>query len=76
MKASALEDLLINTLVRKAGGTRRQWRIALGPVRLLDKATHPHCNWSVTPSGSAAEVSTIERLLDDVRLSHPFVTGG
>ena len=76
MKASALEDLLINTLVRKTGGTRRQWRIALGPIRLHDRATHPHCNWSVTPSGSIGEVSAIERLLDDVRLSHPFVTRG
>jgi len=75
MTASELQDLLITTLVRKAGGTRRQWRIAIGPVRLLDAATHPHCNWSVAPSGSNAEISAIERLLDDVRLTHPIVTG-
>jgi hypothetical protein len=76
MKASELQDLLLSTLVRTAGGTRRQWRIALGPVRVLDRATHPHCNWSVSPSGSVAEIAVIERLLDDVRLSHPFVMSG
>jgi hypothetical protein len=68
-----LQDLLITALVRKAGGTRRQWRMALGPVRLHDRATHPHCNWSVAPSGSTREIAEIERLLDDIRLSHPLV---
>ncbi|TFI56552.1 hypothetical protein E2493_19635 [Sphingomonas parva] len=76
MKASELQDLLITSLVRTRGGTRRQWRIAIGPVKVRDRATHPHCNWSVSPSGSAAEISAIERLLDDVRLSQPFVTAG
>ena len=76
MKASELQDLLVSTLVRRVGGTRRQWRIAVGPVRVLDRAVHPHCNWLVSPSGSNGEISAIERLLDDVRLSHPFVTAG
>ena len=76
MKASELQDFLVTTLVRKAGGTRRQWRMAIGPVRVRDRETHPHCNWSVSPSGSVGEISAIERLLDDVRLSHPFVTAG
>jgi hypothetical protein len=76
MTASELQELLVATLVRKAGGTRRQWRMAIGPVRLLDLATHSHCNWSVAPSGAAREVAEIERLLDDVRLSHPFVGRG
>ena len=75
MTASELQDLLITTLVRKSGGSRRQWRIAIGPVRVLDAATHPHCNWSVTPSGSHSEIAAVERLLDDVRLSHPIVSG-
>jgi hypothetical protein len=76
MKASELQDLLITALVRKSGGSRRQWRMAIGPVRLHDRATHPHCNWSVAPSGSIAEISEIERLLDDVRLTHRFVIKG
>jgi hypothetical protein len=76
MNASELQDLLVAALVRKVGGTQRRWRMAIGPVRLHDRATHSHCNWSVAPSGSHREISEIERLLDDVRLRHPFVTGG
>ena len=75
MTKSELLDLLIGTLVRKSGGSRRQWRMALGPIRLHDRATHSHCNWSVAPSGGAGEIAAIERLLDDIRLSHPFIAG-
>ena len=74
MNANELHEFLITALVRKAGGSRRQWRMAIGPVRIHDRATHSHCNWSVAPSGSIAEISAIEGLLDDVRLSHRFVT--
>jgi hypothetical protein len=76
MTASELQHLLVSTLVRRIGGTQRQWRLAIGPVRLHDRATHPHCNWSVSPSGSIAEIEAIEQLLDDVRLSHAIVAKG
>jgi hypothetical protein len=76
MTASELQDLLVTTLLRKAGGSKRRWRLALGPVRVYDRATHPHCNWSVTPSGSAGEIAAIETLLDEVRSRHPIVTPG
>lgn len=76
MTASELQDLLVATLVRKQGGTRRRWRMAIGPIRLRDAATHPHCNWSVEPSGTEQDIAEIERLLDDVRLAHPLVTAG
>jgi hypothetical protein len=35
-----------------------------------------HCNWSVTPSGSAHEIAEIERLLDDFRGRYPLVVRG
>lgn len=73
MTAGDLEDLLVNALVRKAGGTKRDWRAALGRVRVYSPDTHPHCNWSVSPSGSAGENAIIERLLDDIRGKHPLV---
>jgi hypothetical protein len=76
MTSSELQHLLVNALVRKAGGTQRRWRMALGPVRLHDRATHPHCNWSVAPSGSHQEIAEIERLLDDIRLRFPVVAAG
>ena len=76
MTASDLHDLLTRTLVKTAGGTQRRWRIVLGPVRLYDAATHPHCNWSLDPSGSTGEVAAVERLLDRVRLDHAIVTAG
>ena len=74
MTAGELGDMLVATLVRSVGGNARRWRIALGPVRVLDRATHPHCNWSVSPTGAAHEIAAVEALLDTVRLSHPLVT--
>jgi len=73
LTAGKLEELLVTTLMRRAGGTRRQWRAAVGSVRLLDRVTHPHCSWSVTPGGTPREIAEVERLLDTVRLEHPHV---
>ena len=75
MTASELQDMLVSALARRCGGTQRRWRLALGPVRTLSIDTHPHCNWSVRPDGSAHEIAVIEKLLDQVRLSHPIVSG-
>ncbi|MFT3964831.1 MAG: hypothetical protein QM690_02975 [Sphingobium sp.] len=75
MTASQILDLLIAALMRRSGGTKRDWRLAIGPVRVHDPATHAHCNWSVSPSGSAAQNAAIERVLDDLRLTHPIVKG-
>lgn len=73
MTASELQDLIVTVLFKQAGGTRRRWRIVLGPVRVHDLATHPHCNWSVTPSGGSRENGAVEDVLDRVRLDHPIV---
>ena len=73
MTASDIQDLLVATLARSSGGTQRQWRLVVGPVRLHDAETHPHCNWSVAPSGTPREIGEVERLLDRVRLDHPVV---
>ena len=69
--ASQIQDRLVTTLVRSSGGSPRRWRIALGPVQLRDPAKHPHCNWTVVPTGTAREVAEIEKLLDRFRLAHP-----
>ena len=74
MTASELQDLIVSSLARRVGGTQRQWRMALGAIILHDRATHPHCNWSVRPSGGVRETAAIERLLDTVRLDHPMVS--
>jgi hypothetical protein len=34
MTAGELQDLLVTALVRKAGGSKRDWRAALGPIRV------------------------------------------
>jgi hypothetical protein len=73
MTGGELQDLLVAALVRKMGGSKRDWRAALGPVRVYGLDTHPHCNWSVTPSGSNGENAIIERLLDDLRGRYPLV---
>ncbi len=76
MTSGMLLDLFLSTLVRQAGGNRRRWRLVVGDVRLYDPATHPHCNWSITPTGSASENDTVERIADDLRLKHPIVREG
>ncbi len=76
MTSGALQDLFLSTLVRKAGGNRRRWRLVLGDMKVYAVATHPHCNWSVTPIGSAAENDIVERIADDLRVTHPIVSHG
>ena len=73
MTTSELQHLLVAKLLRQHGGTQRGWRLAIGPVTVHDRATHPHCNWSVAPTGTAGQIGRIERLLDDVRLEYPLV---
>lgn len=75
MTADDLCDLILASLVRAHGGSKSAWRRALGPLSVRDVRTHPHCNWSASPSGTTAEVSAIEALLDDVRMAHPIVHG-
>lgn len=74
MTAADLIDRFLAQLAREAGGDRRRWRLALGAVRLHDVATHPHCNWSLAPTGAADEVAEVERVADELRLRHPIVT--
>lgn len=76
MTASDLQTLFVRTLMREAGGDRRRWRIALGDVRVYSLATHPHCNWAVTPSGSVREIARIEGVADVLRAQHPIISGG
>ncbi|KQS03633.1 hypothetical protein ASG11_04700 [Sphingomonas sp. Leaf357] len=74
MTGDDILDLMIAALIRKAGGSARHWRLAIGPVRVHHPATHLHCNWSVSPSGNPRDVAAIEHLLDEFRLSHSLVT--
>ena len=76
MNASDLQDIFVATLLREAGGERRRWRMAIGQVRLHDIATHPHCNWSIAPSGTVRENAAIERLSDVLRLRHAIIDPG
>lgn len=74
--ASQLQDMIVARLSRLHGGTARRWRLAVGPVRVYDPATHGPCNWSVAPGGSTIENAAIERLLDSFRLEHPMAVFG
>jgi hypothetical protein len=73
MTGSDLQALLLAAIVRENGGERRRWRIVLGEVRVYSLTTHPHCNWTVTPSGTFAEVDVVETLIDRIRAEHPIV---
>ncbi|MGF7146702.1 hypothetical protein FHS96_000311 [Sphingomonas zeicaulis] len=74
MNATQLHNHIVTTLLRRVGGNQRRWRQVLGPLQIHDRATHPHCNWSLHPTGSAGEISAVETLLDTVRLEHPLVS--
>ncbi|WP_040715325.1 hypothetical protein [Caenibius tardaugens] len=76
MTATDLEQMLIARLVRERGGTSQIWQRALGRVIVRDTATHAHCNWDVSLSGTDVQCAAIERLLDDVRLEHSIVAAG
>ncbi|WP_404336722.1 hypothetical protein AB2M62_00065 [Sphingomonas sp. MMS12-HWE2-04] len=73
MTAADLGDLFVKTLLREAGGNRRGWRAAMGKIRVYSLETHAHCNWSITPSGSALENAWIEKIADRLRGDVPIV---
>lgn len=73
MTSDRLIDMMIARLVIAHGKSKHHWRKAIGPVRIYSRATHPHCNWAFTPSGTADEISVIETLLDDLHLRHPLI---
>lgn len=76
MTADRLIDQMIARLMREHGGAKHRWRTLIGPVRIYSLATHAHCNWSVSPTGSFSEIAAIERLVDDVRMSHAILSEG
>lgn len=73
MTADQISDLLVARLVRDHGGPKHEWRKRIGRVRLYSPATHPHCNWAVEPVGTALQIEAIERLLDELRITHPML---
>lgn len=57
-----------------AGSWRRQASLAHADRSgIYSLATHAHCNWSVSPTGTFSEIAAIERLVDDVRMSHAIL---
>jgi len=73
LTASELRDRLVTVLTRDHLGDRRRWRMAVGKVRVYSTDTHAHCNWSVTPSGSAEDIDRIETLVDRFREEFPII---
>ena len=76
MTAGELQDVLITALAKDTGRSRRYWRLVVGPVQVHPRATHGHCNWSIAPSGDGYDNDRVERMIDDLRLDHPFVEQG
>ncbi len=74
MTSDKIIDLLVARLVRDHGRSKHHWRKVLGSVRLYSRDTHPHCNWTITPTGTGREISVIEGLMDDLRMKHPLLS--
>jgi hypothetical protein len=73
MTASELRDLIIRRLAREHAGGTAGWRRVIGEIKVYPRSTHAHCNWEARPTGSVREVDAIERMVDRIRLAHPFV---
>lgn len=74
MTTDRIADMLVARLVRDHGGSKHHWRKVIGPIRLYARDTHPHCNWTATPTGSARDIASVENLLDDIRMKHPILS--
>ncbi|MDO7836736.1 hypothetical protein Q4610_16940 [Sphingobium sp. HBC34] len=74
MTREMMNDLMVARLLRDHGRSKHHWRKVIGPIRLYARDTHPHCNWTLTPTGDMRDVALIENLLDDLRMAHPLLT--
>lgn len=74
MTATELRDLILRQLARENGGGTMRWRKVLGDLKTYPRATHAHCNWEARPGGPGADVAIVERVIDRVRLDHPYIT--
>lgn len=74
MTRDQMTDLLVARLLRDHGNTKHHWRKAVGGLRLYSRDTHPHCNWTATPTGSVRDVALIEALMDDLRMAYPILS--
>lgn len=73
MTAIELRDLIVRRLIRENGGGTLRWRNVIGELRVYSRDTHAHSNWDARPSGASGDVALVERVVDQVRLQHPFV---
>jgi hypothetical protein len=73
MTALELRDLIVRQLAREHVGGTVSWRRVIGDLRVYARSTHPHCNWDVRPTGTPTEVDRVERMVDKVRILHPFI---
>jgi hypothetical protein len=72
LSSAELNGLLIEMLTGHAGGAPEQWRDAVGDIVVLSLETHPHCNWTVLPTGSAREIAAVDLAVELVRGDHPL----
>jgi hypothetical protein len=68
-----LRDLLAHILAGAVGGSEAKWRGLIGEAEALPIVFHPRSNWRITPSGTAAELESIEKAAHLVRDAHPYV---
>ncbi|RYG89121.1 MAG: hypothetical protein EON59_02085 [Alphaproteobacteria bacterium] len=73
MTSAELLDVIIARLIKGFGGTQRDWRRVVGPIKTYPQDTHAHCNWTIVPRGTPRENTIVENLLDELRLTWPLV---
>lgn len=73
MTAIEMRELIATRLVRAEGGTRQQWRRAIGEIKVYAMETHPHCNWDARPTGEVSEVQAVNDAVDHIRMTRPHL---
>lgn len=68
-----LRSILAEILAGAAGGDAAAWSSAIGEVEKLPTWANVRSNWAIHPTGSPAELVTIEKAAEVVRGAHPYV---
>ena len=75
LDASELRRLLATILAGAVGESEAAWTKRIGDVAILPIVFNPHCNWSVSPSGTAEQRDAIGKAVELVRTEHPYIRG-
>jgi hypothetical protein len=73
ISVDALVEVMGEFLAGGVGKTPAHWIKVIGDVATFPITRHTRLNWSVEPKGSAADVASVRRAVEFVRVQYPIV---